>query len=184
MDAELQKIIIERTRALPSQVKEALKRIDVQGELVKIFKETSLRVDQSGALETETLLVILGVQPTNGFAKNIQQYANVSQEEAQRIATLVNERIFKAIRLDMAETTHKTQSYVPETPDTPPSATTTPPPPANLPTGATLDPVQQKLEQPSRLAPDTVVIKKPALSSPIEKGTYPKGSDPYREPLN
>lgn len=194
MDSELQKIIEERTRALPQNVKEALGRVDVEAKLVTIFRDNDLRVDQSGALETEVLLTILGIQPTGAFVGNLIKHVHVSGEIAEKIATQVNENIFKEIRLDMSSSSIQAPSYIPPTPDITPSAVATgaTPPPANLPVDKTPDSIQTKLEQPFRLAPDSVVVKrttdqqpttKPPLGS-IEKGTYPKGSDPYREPIN
>lgn len=191
MDSETQKIITERTRALPPHVKEALVHVDIPKQLIEISRIHNLRTDQSGTLETEIALTILGLNPTNVFAENITRHVGVSKDIANAIASDVNERIFKAIRLDMAEQQKAAEEQI----TTPPPALATSPASSEslMATGATAAPstpendiVKQKLEGSFRLAPDTVVVKQPT-NNPLPttpKDTYPKGADPYREPIS
>ncbi len=152
MDAETQALIAERTRALPQGVKEALARVDVGRLLADIVQANSLRIDQGSALETETVLTILGVEPAGSFVGNIERELHIPHDTAAKIAADVNEQIFKALRLEMSSTSESHTTPI-ATAAAPMNAGATPPP-----------------HQP--------------IIRPIEKGSYPKGADPYREPVN
>lgn len=98
MNQESNKIIIERFKVLPKSIQDALLSADLPEKLTKITEKYHLRVDQAGALETETHLVMLGLEPPADFAKNVEKEVGISAEVTRRIADDVRADIFLSIR--------------------------------------------------------------------------------------
>ncbi|MBP9771399.1 MAG: hypothetical protein KBD16_00525 [Candidatus Pacebacteria bacterium] len=174
MDPQVEQLIIERTRALPQVVKEAFARIDVPKQLWAIAKKHALRVDQSGVLETETLLVLLGIEKTQQFIANLVNNG-VPRDVALRVSDDVNQEIFKAIRSDLAITREEREATLEATPIAPAKTL-----------GAGI--AEAKLSSTMHLAPDTMKITETTPSTPkppsiVQSGAYTKGTDPYREPV-
>jgi hypothetical protein len=198
MDPEIQKMIRERTEALPTSVKRALSHIDVSQRLWEIAKEAGLRIDQAGALETETVLVLLGLQHPDSFIGELSKSAGITEESARAISFKVNEQIFKAVRSALAED-ERAGATVSSPADTAPPAVTAP---ARVlgrsQTGEALgtDIAQAKLGGGVHLPSDTIKVAAPAPTpttpppplapktppSIVSGDTYTKGADPYREP--
>lgn len=113
-----EQILGERFEALPPSLKEAILSVDLREELKAVADETELRVDQAGNLENETVLVMMGMEPTEDYADNLARELDISGEKAQNIAEAVNERIFLPIRDAMqqvgpSETREQEPSEVP-----------------------------------------------------------------------
>ena len=179
MDPEIQKTIQEKTKALPQAVKDAIKSVDIESAFAEIIKTNNLRLDQAGVLETEILLTILGMEPTTAFIKNIKSRVHVDEDTATKIASDVNEKIFKAIRMEMASlSTHSGETQMDA--DRTPSSSS-----QNVSRTFGADVTEAKLEGAFRLAPDSVVSDAPTKLTPpsTERGKYPGGVDPYREPV-
>ncbi len=98
MDNDIQKLIKQRLDELPSDIKEAIRNTDLAGKFEAIADKHSLHVDQNGALQTETLLVMIGLEPTENYVGNIQRELEVSRTEAQSLAEDVNKEILGNIR--------------------------------------------------------------------------------------
>jgi hypothetical protein len=186
MDPEIQKLIGERVQALPPQVKEALRRVDIAAQLVDIVRTHTLRIDQAGTLETETIMAILGIESLRDFTNNIARELHIPEERARSISADINERIFKAVRLEMAspQTSNRTVS----------THTLLP---WDVPKTLGAEHVGAKLDGSVHTPPETVVVhetapieqrietlQKPPLSQALGKATYPTGVDPYREPTS
>lgn len=185
MDSEVQKIIQERAATLPRPVKEAFIRIDIKKRLWAIAQKNGLRVDQSGILETETLLVLLDLEKTSDFIENLVR-GGVPREIARRIATEVNTEIFEAIRSDLVAATETSQNT-----STQSSSTIQPTPPTHVPRTLGADMTHAKMEGTFRIPPDSITVQAPATPlipkptpvAPVRNGQY-ASADPYREPIN
>ncbi|MES3031448.1 MAG: hypothetical protein V4697_03490 [Patescibacteria group bacterium] len=125
MDRE--SIIKEKFQQLPEDIKAAIKSNDLAAKFDAISERHGLHVDQSGSLQTETLLVMLGIEDSDAYVDNIRKELDISQNEAESIAQDVNQEIFKGIRTSLRtmEETNE-EEVVEETPEpiTPPSIPT------------------------------------------------------------
>ena len=99
MDTE--QIIKERYASLSPEMQTAIKSNDLAAKFEAIADRHGLHVDQSGSLQTETLLVMLGIEEGEAYVGNIKKELDISQNEAESIAQDVNEQIFKGIRTSL-----------------------------------------------------------------------------------
>lgn len=98
---DTQQIIKDRLQVIPEDIRTAIKSVDLAGKFEEIANKHGLHIDQNGNLQTETLLVMIGLEPTKDFVDNIHKELEVSMQEAQSIANDVNDQIFKNIRLSL-----------------------------------------------------------------------------------
>jgi hypothetical protein len=94
----IQDIIKERYTQIPPELQQAIASVDLPSKFEAISKKYSLRIDQSGELQTETALIMLGLKPGSDFIKNLTENAELKKEQAQLIADEVNAEIFGKIR--------------------------------------------------------------------------------------
>ncbi len=98
MEKNTQQLIQERIAQLPPYIKAALSNINWAPEILAIGKKHGLHVDDMGTLQTETVLVLVGLVHPNDFAKNLKQELHIPQDKIDAIVNDVNERILKTIR--------------------------------------------------------------------------------------
>jgi hypothetical protein len=93
-----QDIIKTRFRELPPEVQKAITSANLTDKFDVLSKKYTLRIDQSDSLQTETLLVMLGLESPNDFLDNLVKNAEMSREMAGKIAADVNTDIIGGIR--------------------------------------------------------------------------------------
>lgn len=93
-----QEIIKEQLRKLPQNIRDAISSIDLGDKIRKIADKNMLHIDQAGDLETETVLVMLGLEPTADYKENIRRELNISRDRAQTITADIDKEIFMTIR--------------------------------------------------------------------------------------
>ncbi len=98
MDDETKQIIQQRLRLLPQEIKDAIRNTDLTGKFNAIAEKHSLRLDQNGYLQTETMLVMLGLEPSEDYVQAIERELGVSEGEAKALAEDVNKEILGSIR--------------------------------------------------------------------------------------
>jgi len=98
MDQDTQNIIATQMAALPEEVKAAIVAVDYPRKLEVITKNNKLLIDQAGKLETETTLVMLGLEPLEDYVANLMRELDIPKERALAIARDADELIFKSIR--------------------------------------------------------------------------------------
>lgn len=98
MDNNIQKIIEERFGQLPVDIQKAIASNDLAQKFTAIANKNSLHIDQNGALQNETLLVMLGIEPAKDYVGNLERELEVSRVQAQSIAEDINKEIFMSIR--------------------------------------------------------------------------------------
>jgi hypothetical protein len=96
-------IIKSRFAELPPELQTAITAADLPGKFDAISKKFNLRIDQSGILQTETVLVMLGLETSGDFMNNLMENAEMSTELAKSIADEVNNQIFSNIRSYLRE---------------------------------------------------------------------------------
>lgn len=98
MDEETKKIISDQLKVLPEEIKLAISSVDFKVQLQEVVKRNHLLIDQAGALETETTLTLLGLEPLADYVENISRELSLPREKALIVAHDVDELIFKNIR--------------------------------------------------------------------------------------
>jgi len=91
-------IIKQRFEVLPQDIKDAITKTDLAGKFDSIASKHGLHIDQNGLLQTETLLVMIGLETTEDYVDNMQKALNISKSETLSIADDVNREIFNSIR--------------------------------------------------------------------------------------
>ena len=97
MDTETQKILKEKFLALPDDVKQAILSLNLTAILQSIGKKNALMIDQLGLLETEVMIVLLGLESPDNFSDNIKRQLKISPYQGNVIAKDVNELMLKNI---------------------------------------------------------------------------------------
>jgi hypothetical protein len=104
MSPETIKIIQEQIDSLPKKVREVIASIDITNEVANLRTKHFLMLDQVSTLELETILAMIGLEPTENFVENIKDNLKISEEKAILIANDINESIFNKIRQVMMST--------------------------------------------------------------------------------
>jgi len=103
------KILEEKYRSIPSNVREAISSTDVNQKLQDIVNKYKLQFDEGEELTKEIGYVMLGLKSSDDFVKNIQRATELNKETAEKIAEDVNNIIFKDIKSSLKELTQKTE---------------------------------------------------------------------------
>jgi hypothetical protein len=101
MDEETKKIISEQMEKLPKVVQDIITNSGWQKKIDSISKKYSLHIDQEGDLQTETFLVMLGLENSDDFQKNLTQNLGLSSLVSVQVTQEINELIFKPIRTEL-----------------------------------------------------------------------------------
>ncbi len=96
MDTE--QIIKERLEVLPEEIKMAIKSTDLAVKFNAISEKHSLLLDKNAILQNETMFVMLGLESTNDFVRNIERELDISRNEAVAITMDINKEIFDPLR--------------------------------------------------------------------------------------
>ncbi len=185
--------LLEKYRALPKEVREAIFSINTAEIIRQIGEKHKLMIDKIGELADETGLVMLGLGHPNQFISHLTERLEINHELAKEIAQEVNLKIFYPIR----EHLKKMYGIIEEKFEEEPS-----PPPA-LP--SSLSPEMPEIKKESPAAPPTSQsrqsifeekTKEQPFRSPLEiseKTALPppepppqqaaKKPDPYKEPI-
>jgi hypothetical protein len=98
MNEETKNIVAEQMKILPQELRDAITAIDYPEKLQTITKNNKLMIDQAGNLETETTLVLLGLEPLTDYVSNLVNNVGLSKDQALVVAHDVDELIFKNVR--------------------------------------------------------------------------------------
>lgn len=102
-----QQLIEERFAQLPKVIQSAITNSNWVENLRKIISENNLLIDQGLVIETETFLMMLGLEHPSAYTKNIKKEANLTKEQAIKIATEVEKRILVPVKKLIIEETEK-----------------------------------------------------------------------------
>lgn len=196
----IQNTIQERMSQLPQSVRSAISHINYQTQVASLMHKYGLRVDQAGIIDTEIMLVLLGLEHPDSLAQNLVREGHIQKETAEAIMRDINENIFKQIRHelvelyskeqilskilngDSVEAEKKPQQSTPTRPATAPQNTQPQQPAAQRPHGVehTMpgDIAKTKLEQSFRMPPQNTTVN---LGNQTKQAPA-SGADPYREP--
>lgn len=93
-----EQLIKEHLKTLPKPVKDAIGSFDWAREVFDIGQKKSLHVDVIGEIQTEVMLVVLGLISPKDFYDQMVSRIGIKEDLALDIAEQVNERVFIRIR--------------------------------------------------------------------------------------
>ncbi len=103
MDQNVKNKIEERFSSLPKGLQDAITSSNLRPTLQEIVKEKKLHIDQGALLEDETLLVMLGLESPDNYARNLQDNLKINPIQANQITEEINLKIFVPIRQYLEE---------------------------------------------------------------------------------
>lgn len=98
MDDETLNQLKEQFETLPEEVQQAIVDTNLPDKLQQVVKKNQLMIDQAGILETETDLVLYGIEPLENYTANLARQLQLPKDKALAIAHDVDDLIFKNIR--------------------------------------------------------------------------------------
>jgi len=122
----LQEQIKLRFAQLPKVVQDAILSADVEVRMRQLAAQHQLHFDQWTALENEVMFALLGFQPVDSLAANIEKEVGVPHAIALALASDISEIVFKPIRgalqsgLENREQRTENSKTTPGTPSAPP----------------------------------------------------------------
>src|SRR6185369_16146103 len=109
MTDKLKQIIQEEVGKLPKDAQDAINSLDWAKTAEEIGKKYLLNESEINDFQVETLLILIGTEDGNDFAKNIEDNVGTSKEEAEKIAEETAHRIFTPISEMMEENIKKSE---------------------------------------------------------------------------
>ena len=99
----------EKFIKLPLDYQEAIKSSDYDNALDTITKEHKLHIDQSAELEYLLAKLIFGEIKAEDMISKMENVLNISNIEATKLATELNQKIIKPIKENLKDIQTKTQ---------------------------------------------------------------------------
>lgn len=173
------KIIRERYKNLPPDLKDAIFSEEVTEKIMNISNKYGLYVDEMGELGNEIGRVMLGITHPKDFIRNLMSRLEVDAEKARAIAKDVNEQIFAKVKeslkkLHKIEEEEEIGEVEPaKRAETEPKETTE------------QKPIEEKeIPKGIQRAPKQVrEIQAEEIEQAKKESKYPGEADPYREPI-
>lgn len=103
MNDKLNNTIKEELMKMPKEIQEVLNSFDWMGKCEEIGKNHKLLYPEISNLQTETALILLGLEEEEYYAKNIEREVEISKEDAEKISKEIFEKIFKPIADQITE---------------------------------------------------------------------------------
>lgn len=189
MTKDIETLIKERYDSLPKNLRQAIKSTGWENILRKISTTNNFTPEQERSLQTEVLLIFLGLDNPKFLIENLKKSLSLENELANSIAEDISELIFKEIsfKLNEVSTSENKDAGLPMVEDGEVAHSVQP-----MSEGEKEEIIKKTEER----MPTEVVFgayvprpndnsnereeKRP--STPL-KNNYPGGVDPYREPL-
>lgn len=183
--AEIQK----RIDALPADIRNLVLGAEIDAAIQEIGRKHGLHIDQMGALEAETIMVMVGMVQPEDFEEAVGDILDLDQQKSALIAKDVNEKLFVKIRESMkkpseapktvAQHVAPTIAAIPQPPP-PPRTPSAPPPPPKPALSAAIPVSKPAIVPPAApvIAPKPIIPPPIAVPPPAPKpaGTVPAAS--------
>src|SRR3989344_175966 len=105
MDTKTENLIKERMESLPPEFKAALATIDWAHIIQQIGQKNQIHIDKIGDLQTETMLLLMGVTHPGDYQAEIERVLQLPEDGGVVILNDVNERILLPLRKNVMEAT-------------------------------------------------------------------------------
>jgi hypothetical protein len=93
-----EQLITEQLKSLPRPVQEAITSFDWAREVFDVGRKHALHVDEIGEIQTEVMLVVLGLISPKEFYDQMVSRIGIDEDQALEISSEVNDRVFVRIR--------------------------------------------------------------------------------------
>ncbi len=93
-----EELIKEQLKSLPRPVQEAIASFDWAREVFDIGRKHALHVDEIGEIQTEVMLVVLGLISPKEFYDQMVSRIGIQEDQALEISDEVNTAVFMRIR--------------------------------------------------------------------------------------
>ncbi len=93
-----EQLIKDHLATLPDPVRKAIASFDWAREVFDIGRKHSMHVDRIGELQTEVMLVVLGLTSPRQFQEELMERIEPNREIALEVSDEVNEKVFIRIR--------------------------------------------------------------------------------------
>ncbi len=103
IDKDTIELIKERYFELPQHLQEAVTASDLPAKMKTIANNHGLMIDQLGSLRKEIILVMLGLESSSIFVKNVSKELEVDEKKSLAIAKDVESLIFSPIKSYLRE---------------------------------------------------------------------------------
>ncbi len=107
MTDKLKQIVKEEMVKLPKETQEAISSLDWGSVAEEIGKKYLLSESEVNDFQVETLLVLVGIETGDSYARNIEDEVGTSKEEAEKMAEEASQRIFTPIYNNLEENIKK-----------------------------------------------------------------------------
>ncbi len=172
----------ERFKKLPKVVQDAITSADVEKHLRELADTHKLHIDQWSSLESEVQLALLGFQPVEDLAKNIESEVGVTSEVAAALAGDISRVVFEPVRHELERELEHPEAQNTETP----AESVRGQQPAAAPTASAPAATPIAPATPPQAAPDGTAIRAEAPESYAAKPSHERKEiigDPYREQI-
>lgn len=102
---ELQNELRDRFELLPKDLQEVIMGNEYPKKLLAIAKEKGLTYEELGILETETTMVLMGINKAEDFRDQLQIQLKKNDPEVDALVALVNRDVFGPIRQSLMKLT-------------------------------------------------------------------------------
>ncbi len=117
-------LIEQKLKALPEDIRRSVASPEVPRKIAEIARKHNIHLDSIADIETEVMLIMLGLQDSKDFMRNLSSNAGLSKEMTEAVALEINEQIFQPIRNSLIGLTiaqeskeEKTESRAPLKPE-------------------------------------------------------------------
>jgi hypothetical protein len=165
MNTENSKQLIEKTlSSLPDYVQESIKSVPWTDGLQRVTQKEHLHIDKMEAVQTETLLMVLGLIDDIEYIGKIHDILGVSGEKLDSFIEDVNKEVFMPLREDVVRRKNGVENETDKDKD-------------DLEHKTTLHAFEKRLNQ-------KVHTKSKATNHSIQRSEKKSYVDPYREPVD
>jgi len=103
MNEKLQNLIKENLMSLPKEAQEVINTFNWIGVCEEVGKAHKLLDPEIENLQTETALVLIGLEELRMYPLNIEKEVEITREDAENISKEITEKIFKPIAEQITE---------------------------------------------------------------------------------
>lgn len=91
-------LIQEEFKKLPPHVQRAITSVNWTQTLASLGKQYNLHIDQIGALQTETLLILFGLANPDEYGDSLNKELKLPINKLDELVTSINQAVFRPIR--------------------------------------------------------------------------------------
>jgi len=103
LEKNINQKILDRFNQLPREIQIAIVKSNWEQKIRNIAQKNNLQIGDAEIVESETFLVMLGVEHPENYTKQLIKEIGLDKQKAEKITTEVNKEIFDTIRQKLIE---------------------------------------------------------------------------------